>query len=195
VSCAFSPPRRGYATDTRRTPQCGTRKADNAHRPDRSPLVCPTPSRLRRHRTPVLAFRQGAATEVVEDGVTGALCDSPERMAEMVNWVDRIDPMACRRRVAEHFSSEAMVLGYDRIFRTLVDDERRGRREKQVREVPWCDAPADEEERDAAGPPAPHLGTAGAIPGRELVHPSPNGHGSRARRSGSPIDPGRRRSD
>jgi len=70
--------------------------------------------------TPVVASRGGAATEVVEDGVTGFLRHDVDDMVEALSGIDRISPEACRARVAERFSEEAMVSGYERLFRQAV---------------------------------------------------------------------------
>src|SRR2546429_9222198 len=70
--------------------------------------------------TPVGASPGGAAREVVEDGVTGFLRHDVDDMVEALSGIDRISPEACRARVAEHFSGEAMVSGYERLFQRAV---------------------------------------------------------------------------
>jgi glycosyltransferase involved in cell wall biosynthesis len=70
--------------------------------------------------TPVVACPAGAATELVENGVTGYLADSIDDLVESVGRVDRCSPRACRDRVAENFSSEAMVKGYEQIYERLA---------------------------------------------------------------------------
>ena len=70
--------------------------------------------------TPVIVPPMGAAPELVADGETGFLC--PE-FADMVDAVDRlgeISPAACRARVAENFTDEVMVEGYERIFEQVL---------------------------------------------------------------------------
>jgi glycosyltransferase involved in cell wall biosynthesis len=71
--------------------------------------------------TPVVASPGGAAREVVEDGVTGFLRHDVDGMVEALGAIDRIEPAACRARVAELFSAEAMVSGYERLFRQAVE--------------------------------------------------------------------------
>ena len=46
--------------------------------------------------TPVIAFPEGSAPEVVEDGETGFLVDDEHEMARAVERLDEIDPAACR---------------------------------------------------------------------------------------------------
>jgi glycosyltransferase involved in cell wall biosynthesis len=69
--------------------------------------------------TPVLTTNWGAAPELVEDGVTGFRRDGEDDLVEMVGHVGELDPAACRRRVEELFSGEAMVRGYEEIFRAV----------------------------------------------------------------------------
>jgi glycosyltransferase involved in cell wall biosynthesis len=66
--------------------------------------------------TPVLAFPQGAAPEVIDDGVTGFLSNDVDQMCAAVARLDEIDPAACRARVEEYFSAEAMTAGYEEVF-------------------------------------------------------------------------------
>ena len=62
--------------------------------------------------TPVVALNAGSVPEVVEDGVTGFICEHPSELADAIRKVGRIDPAACRRRVVEHFDVSAMSEGY-----------------------------------------------------------------------------------
>lgn len=70
--------------------------------------------------TPVIAFARGAAPEVIDHGVTGFLCEGPEEMADAVASTSVLSPAACRERVARYFSVDAMVSGYEAVFRRLV---------------------------------------------------------------------------
>lgn len=62
--------------------------------------------------TPVIAFRRGAAPEVVADGRTGFVVDDVDGMAAAVERTHTIDPYACRQHVEEHFTAAAMADGY-----------------------------------------------------------------------------------
>jgi hypothetical protein len=66
--------------------------------------------------TPVLATNRGAVPEVVLDGVTGFVRDTPAELAPLIERIGEIDRAACRRHVAEHFSAEALVRGYTRLL-------------------------------------------------------------------------------
>jgi len=66
--------------------------------------------------TPVVACPRGAATEIVSEGETGFLRSSIEDLAAAVGRVGECSSAACRARVAERFSTHAMVMGYERVF-------------------------------------------------------------------------------
>ncbi len=70
--------------------------------------------------TPVITRPLGAATEVVEDGVTGFLRDSIDELVEAVAEVGRCSPEACRERVEGHFSAATMVEHYERVFESVT---------------------------------------------------------------------------
>ena len=69
--------------------------------------------------TPVIATPRGSVPEVIVDGETGFVVpveDYPTAAAAALERVKEIDPHACRRRVEERFSKEAMVAGYEAVF-------------------------------------------------------------------------------
>jgi glycosyltransferase involved in cell wall biosynthesis len=70
--------------------------------------------------TPILAFDEGAAGEVVEEGRTGFLCRDEAHMAELIDRVPELDRSACRAAVEDHFSAERMVAEYLELFSQLV---------------------------------------------------------------------------
>lgn len=70
--------------------------------------------------TPVVAMRRGSVPEVVVDGITGFVLDDPAEMPAAIEAVDRIDRSACRAHVERHFDVEAMVAGYEGVFRRLA---------------------------------------------------------------------------
>jgi glycosyltransferase involved in cell wall biosynthesis len=74
--------------------------------------------------TPVLAFRSGAAPEIVRDGITGFLCADEADMARRLREVERLDRRACRGSVEESFSTERMVVDHLALYeRLLVRDQ------------------------------------------------------------------------
>jgi glycosyltransferase involved in cell wall biosynthesis len=54
--------------------------------------------------------------ELIADGETGILCDSIEAMGAAIDIVDRIDPLACRRRAEQLFSIETARDNYLRLY-------------------------------------------------------------------------------
>ena len=70
--------------------------------------------------TPVLAFPEGAAPEVVEDGKTGFLCHDETDMAEAIAKLGQIDRRACRASVEGYFSTTRMVAEHINLFETLL---------------------------------------------------------------------------
>jgi len=70
--------------------------------------------------TPVLAFPEGAAPEVVDDGLTGFLCEDEIAMVEAVGNLDRIDRRACRRAVEGYFSTHRMVAEHIELFESMT---------------------------------------------------------------------------
>jgi glycosyltransferase involved in cell wall biosynthesis len=70
--------------------------------------------------TPVLAFANGAAPEIVEHGRTGFLVNDEDEMAAMVAKAAEIDPEECRR-AAERFSPDRVAAGYEVVFRAAME--------------------------------------------------------------------------
>lgn len=75
--------------------------------------------------TPVVAISRGATREVVVDGETGFLADDLDGMVAALESVSGISPSACRDRVNEHFSAEAMVKGTERVLEEIVGNPTR----------------------------------------------------------------------
>jgi glycosyltransferase involved in cell wall biosynthesis len=73
--------------------------------------------------TPVIALRRGSVPEVIEDGVTGFICDDVNEMVQATERIAEIDPEECRRR-AERFSSERMCQGYVEVYESLIRNRR-----------------------------------------------------------------------
>jgi glycosyltransferase involved in cell wall biosynthesis len=74
--------------------------------------------------TPVVAYRSGALTEIVEHGVTGYLVNGLEEMAEAMRHVDAISPYACRAAAERRFSHRRMVQDYFSLYGALANSRR-----------------------------------------------------------------------
>ena len=72
--------------------------------------------------TPVLAFPNGAAPEIIDHGWTGYLCQSEEDMIAAVARAQQIDRWRCRAAAECRFSLARMAADYDRLYRTILDD-------------------------------------------------------------------------
>lgn len=69
--------------------------------------------------TPVLAFAQGAAPEIIEHGTNGFLVSDEDEMAAMVDTAGDIDPQECRHS-AERFSPDRVAAGYEDVYLEIV---------------------------------------------------------------------------
>ena len=66
--------------------------------------------------TPVVAFRRGAAAEIIEHGQTGFLVDNAEEMCEAIGRVDRLSRQRCRASVMSRFDVATMARNYLRVY-------------------------------------------------------------------------------
>ncbi len=70
--------------------------------------------------TPVVALDRGSVAEVVQDGVTGFICETEGAMAEAVRRLDEIDRNRCREEAARRFRDDGMAEQYERIYARLI---------------------------------------------------------------------------
>jgi len=83
--------------------------------------------------TPVIAFPEGSAPEIVRDGQTGFLVEDEHEMAARISDVAGIDPHECRRDVLERFDVPRVVELYEDAYRAAI--ERRSRRSPPTRRM------------------------------------------------------------
>jgi glycosyltransferase involved in cell wall biosynthesis len=69
--------------------------------------------------TPVLAYRSGAAPEVVEHRTTGYLCDDEADLVRRIRDVERIDRRACRAAAETRFSMARMARDHLDVYAQL----------------------------------------------------------------------------
>jgi len=70
--------------------------------------------------TPVIAFPEGAARELVLDEKTGFLVDDERGMAAAVGRLPRIAARECRAWVAEHCDVDVIAAAYERTYRSVA---------------------------------------------------------------------------
>jgi glycosyltransferase involved in cell wall biosynthesis len=70
--------------------------------------------------TPVLAFPEGAAPEVVDHGRTGFLCDDEEAMVDALGRIGDLKRSDCRMAVEGYFSTERMVAEHVELFESMI---------------------------------------------------------------------------
>jgi glycosyltransferase involved in cell wall biosynthesis len=74
--------------------------------------------------TPVIAFPEGAASEIVIHGENGMLVADELEMAQAITQIGSIDPGRCRRGVAERYDVSITTAGYERVYRQVCDNDR-----------------------------------------------------------------------
>lgn len=71
--------------------------------------------------TPVIAMNLGSVPEVIVDGKTGFVCDSVDKMIEMVPKATKLDRQTCREYVVSRFSVESMTDGYEKAYSMILN--------------------------------------------------------------------------
>lgn len=70
--------------------------------------------------TPVVAYRRGSMSEVIDDAVTGYLADDVDAAVDAVSAAARLDRSRVAARARERFSAERMVSDYVRVYEQLL---------------------------------------------------------------------------
>jgi glycosyltransferase involved in cell wall biosynthesis len=70
--------------------------------------------------TPVIAFRGGSTTELIEDGKTGFLVEGVRSMARAIERIGEIDRAYCRSVAEKRFSHHRMVDEYESLYREIL---------------------------------------------------------------------------
>jgi glycosyltransferase involved in cell wall biosynthesis len=73
--------------------------------------------------TPVIAFAEGAAPEIIDHGKTGFLCDDEAAMVAAVGQLDQIDRSACRAAVEGYFSVRRMVDDHLELYESVLSED------------------------------------------------------------------------
>ena len=72
--------------------------------------------------TPVIAMARGAASEIVEPGVTGWLAHDLDDLVGAWSRLDDIDLERCARRASERFGPGQMADGYQSVYERAIDE-------------------------------------------------------------------------
>lgn len=72
--------------------------------------------------TPVITTRNGAAPEIVEDGITGVLANDHLALVDAVGKATSLDRSACRKAAVERFSVERMVTRHLAVYETAIHE-------------------------------------------------------------------------
>jgi glycosyltransferase involved in cell wall biosynthesis len=70
--------------------------------------------------TPVIAFAEGAARELLVEGKTGFLVEDEAAMSAAIGQLARIAPAACRMWVAEHCDVGVVAEAYEQVYRSAM---------------------------------------------------------------------------
>ena len=72
--------------------------------------------------TPVIAFREGSAPEVVAEGESGFVVDDEDAMADAVARARELDPARCRAAVAARFDVDIVTRAYEAAYHQVIAD-------------------------------------------------------------------------
>jgi glycosyltransferase involved in cell wall biosynthesis len=97
--------------------------------------------------TPVLAFPNGAAPEIVEDGVTGFLCADEDEMVAALGKIDDISRAACRAAAERKFSLERMARDHLELYERVLEGDLRDERHHAHHNNPHPTHPAHHQTR------------------------------------------------
>ena len=73
--------------------------------------------------TPVLAYRRGSIPEIIDDGVTGFVCETVDEMAAAVEKIGLLDRSRCRGTFDERFTVERMAMDYVALYEKVLRAE------------------------------------------------------------------------
>jgi glycosyltransferase involved in cell wall biosynthesis len=71
--------------------------------------------------TPVIAYRDGAVPEVIEEGHTGFIVEDLDDAVEAVRHVPELSRKRCREVFEERFTAARMARDYVKVFERLID--------------------------------------------------------------------------
>jgi glycosyltransferase involved in cell wall biosynthesis len=72
--------------------------------------------------TPVLAYRRGSVPEIIDDGVTGYICERMSELTAAIKQVSLLNRRRCREAFEARFTVDRMVQDYLNVYEQLVSD-------------------------------------------------------------------------
>ena len=72
--------------------------------------------------TPVLAYRRGSIPEVIDDGITGFVCENLSQMVAAVERLGEIDRRRCRASFEQRFTADRMARDYVALYERIIED-------------------------------------------------------------------------
>lgn len=72
---------------------------------------------------PVIAMDLGSCREVIHEGQTGFLVSDVTGAVQALEKLQQLDRPSCREHVRKRFSVDTMVAGYERIYRTIFEQQ------------------------------------------------------------------------
>jgi glycosyltransferase involved in cell wall biosynthesis len=71
--------------------------------------------------TPVVALDRGAVPEIVDNGITGVVCNGPDSLPRAIGLAGSLKPHVCRRQVHQRFDTGIMTATYERVYREVLE--------------------------------------------------------------------------
>ncbi len=71
--------------------------------------------------TPALAYRRGSIPEVIEEGITGIICEDLTQMMSSFDMVPKLERRQCREGFERRFTVERMVQDYVRVYEQFIE--------------------------------------------------------------------------
>ncbi len=73
--------------------------------------------------TPVIAFKEGAMPELIEDGKTGFLVDSVEEACQALKKIETISRADCRDHIKKNFNLKRTVNRYEKLYKKILKND------------------------------------------------------------------------
>jgi glycosyltransferase involved in cell wall biosynthesis len=84
---------------------------------------------------PILALRRGSVPEIVEHGLTGAICNSTDELVQAAKDAHRFDRASVRARALRRFTAARMAANYLAVYRKILLEAGQSAGEEAVEKV------------------------------------------------------------